>query len=71
MPNDKSPGNNELRKEFYETFFNELKEIFINSVLETKEKQHLSTSQRRAIIRLIEKKIKVRDSHKTVDPILY
>ena len=71
MPNDKSPGNNGLRKEFYETFFNELKEIFINSMLETKEKRHLSTSQRMAIIRLIEKKIKVRDSYKTVDPFLY
>ena len=43
-------------KEFYETFWNELKEIFINSVSETKEKGHLNTSQRQAFIRLIEKK---------------
>ena len=50
-----------LTKEFHETFWNELKEIFIDSVSETKEKEHLSTSQRQAIIRLIEKNVKVRD----------
>ena len=58
MQNDKSPGNDWLTKEFYETFWNELKENFIDSVSETKEKGHLSTSQRQAIISLIEKKIK-------------
>ena len=65
MQNDKSPGNDELTKEFYESFWNELKEIFIDSVSETKEKGNLSTSQRQAFIRLIEKKIKIRDSYKT------
>ena len=44
MENDKSPGNNGLTKEFYELFWNELKEIFIDSVSETKEKGHLNTS---------------------------
>ena len=61
MQNDKSPGNDGLTKEFYETFWNKLKEIFVDSVSETKEKGHLSTSQRQAIIRLIAKKIKIRD----------
>ena len=56
MQNDKSPGNDGSTKEFYVTFWNELKEIFIDSVSETKEKGHLSTSQRQAIIRLTEKK---------------
>ena len=53
--NDKSPGDDGLTKEFYEIFWNKLKEIFVDSVLETKEKGHLSISQRHAIIELIEK----------------
>ena len=58
MQNDKSPGNDGSTKEFYETFRNELKEIFVDSVLEAKEKVHLSVSHLigRAIIKLIEKK---------------
>ena len=36
--NDKSPGNNGLTKEIYETFWNELKGSFIYSVSETKNK---------------------------------
>ena len=58
MQNDKSPGNNGLTKEFYETFWNELKEIFSDSVLEAKENGHLSILQRQAIIKLTEKKDK-------------
>ena len=53
MQNDKSPGNHGLTKEFYETFRSELKKMFVDSVLETKEKGHLSISQRQAIIKLI------------------
>ena len=68
MQNDKSPGNERLTKEFYETLQNELSEIFIDSAPETKEKGHLSASQIQAINRLIEKKIKIRDSYKTGDP---
>ena len=56
MRNNKSPGNDDLTKEFYETFWNELKEIFVDSLLEAKEKGHLSISQRQTIINLIEKK---------------
>ena len=37
----RSPGNDGLRKKFYETFWNELKEIFIESVSQTKEKGYL------------------------------
>ena len=71
MQNDKSPGSNGLTKEFYETFWNELKENFIDSVSETKEKGHLSISQRQVIIRLKEKKDKDKRFIKTGDPFLY
>ena len=64
MQNYKSPGNDGWTKEFYEAFWIELTDIFIDSVSETKEKGHLSTSQRQDIIRLIKKKIKKRDSKK-------
>ena len=62
MQNDKSPGKNGSTKEFYETFWNKLKKIFVDSVLETKEKGHLSKSGRQAIIKLIEKEKEIRDS---------
>ena len=45
-----------MTKEFYKTIWNELNDIFIDSVSDTKEKGHLSTSQRHAIIRLTGKK---------------
>ena len=38
MENGKSSSNDGLTKEFYETFWNELKEIFIESLSESKEK---------------------------------
>ena len=55
MENHKSPGNDRLTKEFYCTFWNEIKNIFINSLRESKCLKALSTSRRQAIIRLIEK----------------
>ena len=56
MQNDKSPKNDCFTKEFYETFWDDLKEIFVDSVTEAKEIGHLSTSHRQAIIKLTEKK---------------
>ena len=43
MQSHKSPGNDGLTEEFCETFWNELKEIFVESVSEAKEKANLST----------------------------
>ena len=51
----KCPCNDGLTKEFYKTFSNELKEIFLYSVSKAKEMGHFSTSQRQAIIKLIYK----------------
>ena len=48
-----------------------MKEIFVDSLLETKEKGHLSLSQRQAIIKLIERKDKDKRFIKTRDPFLY
>ena len=56
MQNNKSPGNDGLTKEFYETFWNEIKHPFMNSIMEAREKKKLGTSQLQAVIKLIEKK---------------
>ena len=56
--NNKSPGNDGLTKEFYEAFWCELKEPFMNSISQTKIGKKLITSQRQDVIKLIEKKDK-------------
>ena len=56
MENDKSPGNDGLTKEFYVTFWDDIKATFISSLKQAKERKELSISQRQAIIKLIEKK---------------
>ena len=56
MQNNKSPGKDGLTKEFYETFWNEIKHPFMNSIMEAREKKKLGTSQLQAVIKLIEKK---------------
>ena len=44
MKNDKTLGNDGLTKEFYETFWNEIKYVFLKSLKQAKEKGQLSTS---------------------------
>ena len=53
--NNKSPGNDGLTKEFYQTFWQDVKDIFFNSSQESKQLKYLCTSQRQAIIKLLEK----------------
>ena len=43
-------------------FWDDLKEIFVNSLREAKEIGHLSTSQTQAVIKIIEKNIEIKDS---------
>ena len=69
MQNNKSPGNDGLTKEFYKTFWDDLKEIFVNFVGKAKEIRHLITSQRQAIIKLIEKKYRDKRFMKNWRPI--
>ena len=45
MQNNTSLGNNALRKEFGDAFWNEIKSPFMNFIMEAKEKKKLSPSQ--------------------------
>ena len=56
IPNNKFPRNDGLIKEFYETFWDELKDSFINSIKLAYQTKALSTSKRQTVIKLIEKK---------------
>ena len=56
MQTNKSPGNDGLTKEFYESFWDKMKELLTASATEAKHRGELSISQRQAIIKLIEKK---------------
>ena len=55
LDNNKSPGNNRLTKEFYQTLWQDVIDIFSNSFQESKRLKYLCTSQRQAIIKLLEK----------------
>ena len=56
--NNKSAGNNGLTKEFYETFWEELKQPFMNLLNQAKVSKKLVKSQRQALIKLLEEKNK-------------
>ena len=58
MPNNKSPGNDGITKEFYEAFWDDLKTPLLLSVNKAFKVGELSTSQKQAVIKLIEKKDK-------------
>ena len=56
MENNKTPGNDGLSKEFYEVFWNDVKISLLASINDAFIKEELSTSQKQALIKLIEKK---------------
>ena len=56
MCNNKSPGNDGLTAEFYKFFWADLKDALFDSYKYSRIVGELSTSQRQAIIKLIEKK---------------
>ena len=58
MKNGKSPGNDGLTKEFYDCFFNQICSSLIGALNYSFEVGQLSTSQRQALITIIEKKDK-------------
>ena len=67
MKNDKSPGNDGLTKEFYVTFWDDIKATFISSLKQAKERKKLSISQTQAIIKLVEKRTEIKDTLKIGD----
>ena len=69
MKENKSPGNDGLSSEFYKKFWENLKEPFIASIIESKIKGNLADSQRQAIIKLIEKKDRDKTKIKNWRPI--
>ena len=56
IPNEKSPESDGLTKEFYETFWDDIKRPLTLSFQQALKKSELSTSQKQAVIKLIEKK---------------
>ena len=71
MPNKKSPGNDGLTKEFFLSFWDDIKDIYISSIRTAGIKKEFSVSQRQAIIKLIEKKGKDKNLLKIGDPFHY
>ena len=54
MPNNKSPGNDGLTKEFYEVFWEDLLTPIISSFKSEFDKGELSNSQKQAVIKVTE-----------------
>ena len=71
MLNNKSPGKDGPTKEFYETFWEEIKIPMCDSITKSYQNGELSTSQNQAVIKHIKKRIRTRNYLKTGDLLLY
>ena len=60
--NCKSPGEDGLTAEFYKTFWNSVGHLLVDSLNYSYDHGELSNTQKQAIIKLIEKKGKTRDT---------
>ena len=56
MPSNKTPGNDGITREFYMAFFDLIKDLLMSSINYSWKVGELSTSQKQAVITLIEKK---------------
>ena len=56
MKNDKTPGNDGLSQGFYEVLFDDVKMPLLASINKACIKEELSTSQKQAATKLIDKK---------------
>ena len=65
MKNDISPGNDGYTKEFYESFWEEIKIHFSNSVQKSFLTEELSTLQKQVVTKLIEKMTRMKNLLKT------
>ena len=67
MPNRKLPCNDGLTKEFYEVFCEDLKTPLMSSFKSAFDKGEISSSQKPAVRKLIEKRKKIKDLFKIGD----
>ena len=70
MPNNKSQSNDGLPKEFCETFWEDIKDVFTKLLKQAKMKGSISTAQRQAVIKLLENKDRDKRFIKNLEPIL-
>ena len=69
MPNNKSPGNYRITKDFYEALLDDRKASLLCSVDKAFKVGELNTSQKQAVLKLIEKKDKYKRLIKNWRPI--
>ena len=62
IKDNKIPGNDEFLNEFYETLWNILAKSFLNSIKTAALNNELSSFQKQAVIRLIEKRTEINTS---------